>query len=72
MKKKKIFKATKKIKGSPSTLHIEVNQDHERFDDLKIHLPVAPNSDDINDGIWQAWALLDNHDYANCDSESDN
>ncbi|CAG8851246.1 9475_t:CDS:1, partial [Racocetra persica] len=37
------------------------NQDHEQFDDLKIHLPVAPNSDDVNDSIWPAWALPDNH-----------
>ncbi|RIB02758.1 hypothetical protein C2G38_2226948 [Gigaspora rosea] len=36
------------------------------------HLPVAPNSDDVNDGIWPAWALPDNHDDADHNFESDN
>ncbi|CAG8772391.1 17337_t:CDS:1, partial [Cetraspora pellucida] len=53
-KKKRSLKHQKKHKGSPSTLRIEVNQDHERFDNLKTHLPVAPNSDDVNDSIWPA------------------
>ncbi|RIB23430.1 hypothetical protein C2G38_2242692 [Gigaspora rosea] len=47
-------------------------KDYERFDDLKNHLPVAPNSDDVNDGILPAWALSDNHDAADHDFESDN
>ncbi|CAG8513008.1 24664_t:CDS:2, partial [Dentiscutata erythropus] len=60
------------ISGSPSSLCIEVNQDYERFDNLKTHLSVAPNSDDINDGIWPAWALPDNRDDADHNFESDN
>ncbi|CAG8615187.1 15467_t:CDS:2 [Dentiscutata erythropus] len=71
-KKERSSKCQKKHKGSPSTLCIEVNQDHEQFDNLKTHLPVALNSDDVNDSIWLAWALPDNHNDTNHDFESDN
>ncbi|CAG8853239.1 42717_t:CDS:2, partial [Gigaspora margarita] len=69
---KRSSKYQKKHKGSPSTLCIEVNQNHKRFDDLKIHLPIAPNLNYVNDGIWPAWALLDNYNDANYDSKSNN
>ncbi|CAG8684463.1 19941_t:CDS:2 [Cetraspora pellucida] len=59
-KKERSSKRQKKHKGSLSTLRIET------------HLSVAPNSDDVNDGIWPAWALPDNRDDADHDFESDN
>ncbi|CAG8578027.1 12229_t:CDS:2 [Dentiscutata heterogama] len=39
---------------------------------IQTHLSVAPNLDDVNDGIWPAWALPDNCNDADHDFESDN
>ncbi|CAG8797843.1 16911_t:CDS:1, partial [Cetraspora pellucida] len=70
-KKERSSKRQKKHKGSPSTLRINVNEHHEKFDELKNYLPAAPNSDDVNDGIWPAWALPNNYDNFELDSEPD-
>lgn len=52
-------------------MRINVNEHHEKFDELKNHLPAVPNSDDVDDGIWPAWALPNDYDNTELDSEPD-
>ncbi|CAG8713609.1 15875_t:CDS:2, partial [Cetraspora pellucida] len=61
-----------KHKGSPSIVCINVNEHHKKFDKLKNYLPAAPNSNDVNDGIWPAWALPNDYDNTKLDFKPDN
>ncbi|CAG8855795.1 23934_t:CDS:2, partial [Gigaspora margarita] len=70
-KKERSSKRQRKHKGNPSMTRIEVDQDHELFENLKIHLPAAPDLDDIRDNIWPNWALPSNYDDAELSAEFD-
>ena len=53
-------------------MRINVNEHHEKFDELKNYLPAAPNLDDVNDSIWPAWALPNDYNNTELDFELDN
>ncbi|CAG8835859.1 5325_t:CDS:2, partial [Cetraspora pellucida] len=61
----------KKHKGSLFILCINVNEHYKKFNELKNHLPAIPNSNDVDDGIWPVWALLNDYDNTKLDSEPD-